>query len=309
MDILKQLRQAVSGNKVLEPVNRLNRIARTIESLRSLMKDSKVSQSVKDMIGGLMTLVTTRPNITGINHYFNHFLLRLDPDDQLPVLKELLEVYHERWKHVERKTAEVAFNMMFKGVEFKSHPTILLHGEDKAVEALFDILMVRQMEVKIFQTLGRPSEIGKKQAEKLLENGFKVNFIDESTVANILPEVDYVLLGCELILHDDFINISGTHTVLAAARYYNRPVYVLADSRRIMNTKFFPQNAQQAILGEGKSYNKQIWKNAPEGVTVTSNDRETVPNHLVSAFILEDSSHSPEEIHDEIDKVMVKKFF
>ena len=289
----------------MEPVNRLNQIAKTIESLRSLLKDNKVSQSVKDMINGLMTLVTNRPNITGINHYFNHFLLKLDPDNQPPVLKELLEVYHDRWKHVERKTAEVAFEMM----SLDENPTILLHGQEKSIEALFDILMVKHMDVTIYQTLSRPSEVGKKQAEKLLDNGFEVHFIDEIAVTSILPEVDYCLLGCEVILPDDFICVAGTHTVIAAAQFYKRPIYVMADSRRLMNTKYFPQNALDALLGEGNSYNKKVWHKPPEGIHVESNEKEKVPNYVVDMFIFEDGHYSPEELRSQIDKVMVSKFF
>jgi hypothetical protein len=105
MDIFKQLKDAVGGNKLMEPIQRINQMAKTVESLRLLLKDNKVSESVKDLIDGLITLVKTKPNINGINHYFNHLLLKLDPDNQPPVLKELLEVYQERWKNVDRKTA------------------------------------------------------------------------------------------------------------------------------------------------------------------------------------------------------------
>ncbi|MCP4123580.1 MAG: hypothetical protein GY751_17655 [Bacteroidetes bacterium] len=305
MDIFKQLKDAVSGNKIMEPVNRLNRIAKTIESLRSLLKDNKVSQSVKDRINGLITLVTTKPNITGINHYFNHFLLRLDPENQPPVLKELLEVYHERWKNVERKTARIAYDALILDDE----PTFLLHGSEKSVVALFDILMVKQAKVKIFQTISRPGKQGKEQATQLAEAGFEVQLIDDHCIGRVLPEVDFVLLGCEVILHNDFINIPGTHTLIAAAHYYKRPIYVLGDSRRIMNAKYFPQNVLNTLIGESRSMDDKLWEDPPEGITVSSMDKEQIPNYIVDAFILEDSVHTPESLKEEIDKVMVNKFF
>jgi len=305
MDIFKQLKDAVSGNKIMEPVNRLNRIAKTVDSLRSLLKDNKVSQSVKDRINGLITLVTTRPNITGINHYFNHFLLKLDPDNQPPVLKELLEVYHERWKNVERKTAQVAFDEL----DLSGEPVFLIHGDEKAITALFDILKVKQTKVKVYQTVSRPGKQGLDHAEKLAEAGFEVQLIDDHDIGRILPDVDYILLGCEIILHNDFISIAGTHTLIAAAHYYKRPIYVLGDSRRIMNAKYFPQNVLNTILGEGKSMADKIWKNPPEGIKILTLDKEQVPNYIVDGFILEDCIYSPESLKEEIDKVMVNKFF
>ncbi|MEZ5023626.1 MAG: hypothetical protein R2728_10285 [Chitinophagales bacterium] len=60
MDLFKQLKEAVSGNKLMEPIHQINKITKTVDSLKSLLKDSKVSQSVKDMINGLMTLIKTK---------------------------------------------------------------------------------------------------------------------------------------------------------------------------------------------------------------------------------------------------------
>lgn len=289
----------------MEPVQRLNRTAKTIESLRSLLSDNKVSQSVKQRISGLITLVTTRPNITAINHYFNHFLLQLDPENQPPVLKELLEVYHERWKHIERKTAEVAFDT----ITFVDQPTLLVHGCDKSILALFDLLMVKQINVNVYQTLSRPGKEGQEQALQILENGYSVNMIDDYAIANVLPECDAVLMGCEVILHNEFVAHAGSHTLAAASKFYKRPVYVMGDSRRIMNAKFFPQNVLNTIVGEGKSDARNIWKDAPNKVNVISSDKEYVPNYCVDGFILEDKLHTSEALRDEIDKVMVTKFF
>lgn len=305
MDLFRQIKEALGGNKLLEPVNRINRIARTIDSLNGLLKDAGVPPAVKERINGLMSLVTTRPTIAGINHYFNHFLLGLEPENQPPVIRELLEVYHDRWKNVERRTAELAFGR----IDLDDEPSLLLHGSDKAVAALFDILMVKQTRVQIYQTLGRPGEQGRAQAEKLAAAGFDVQLLDDSCIGRVLPEVDYVLLGCDVILPNDFISIPGTHTLVAAARYYKRPVYLLGDTRRIMNTRFFPKNVTSTLLGEGKSRADKIWKNPPDRIRVMAFDREPVPNYLVTRFFLENGSYTPDELKDQIDKVMVTKFF
>lgn len=305
MDILKQLREAVGGHKIMEPVQRLNQVIQTIDALRSLLKDSKVSQSVKDRIQGLVTLTTTRPNLTGINHYFNHFLLRMDPENQPPVLRELLEVYHERWKNVERKTARVAYEL----IDFSEETVVLVHGAEVSVTALFDILKVERAQVRVYQTVGRPGMSGRKQAEAIAEAGFSVTLIDDHTIGEILPDCDLVLTGCEVVLHNDLIHIAGTHSLLAAAHYYHRPVFVLGDSRRIMNAKFFPQNVLQTLIGEGKARPDLVWKGAPDSIEVYSPEKEQIPNYLIARFVFEDGSYAPEELKAQIDKVMVTKFF
>ncbi len=305
MDIFKQLRDAVGSNKLMEPIHKINQMAKTVESLRSLLSDNKVSESAKDLINGLVTLVKTKPNINGINHYFNHLLLKLDPDNQPPVLKELLEVYHERWKNVDRKTAQVAYDLL----ALRDEPSFLLHGVEKSITSLMELMVVNQLKASIYQTLTRPNLIGKQQAEKIALIGYETQLIDDHAIGTVMAEVDYVLIGCELVLHNDFICAAGTHTLLATAQFYKRPVYVLADSRRILNSKYFPQNVLNNIVGEGKKAAKTIWKNPPEGIKINVYEKEQCPNYLVEKFIFEDGVFSPEELREQIDKVMVKKFF
>jgi len=76
-----------------------------------------------------------------------------------------------------------------------------------------------------------------------------------------------------------------------------------------MNAKYFPQNVLNTLLGESKSMSDKLWQDPPEGIKVTSMDKEQIPNYIVDGFILEDSVHTPESLKEEIDKVMVNKFF
>lgn len=85
-------------DKIVAPVNNARRYYQMLENLMDLVNDSKVSNSVKDMVSGLGTILKSQPNIMSINHFLNHWLLRIDPENQPIVIKELLEVFHERWK-------------------------------------------------------------------------------------------------------------------------------------------------------------------------------------------------------------------
>ncbi len=91
MDLFKKFKE----NKLVESVQTLQSAAKTVNNLISLISDSKVSTSVREMLQGLRTVITEKPNITTINHYINHFLLKIDPENQPIVIKELLEVFHE----------------------------------------------------------------------------------------------------------------------------------------------------------------------------------------------------------------------
>src|SRR3954462_328317 len=144
MDIFKIFRE----NKLVDSVQTLQNTTKTVNNLISLISDSKISNSVREMLKGLRTVIVEKPNISSVNHYINHFLLKIDPENQPIVIKELLEVFHERWKNVDRKTAEIA-NQQF---DF-DNKTILLHGNDLNSQSLVDLLQVNQKKFNLIQLI------------------------------------------------------------------------------------------------------------------------------------------------------------
>jgi translation initiation factor 2B subunit (eIF-2B alpha/beta/delta family) len=300
LDIFKIFKE----NKLVESVNSMQQAAKTTSSLISLISDNKVSLSVRDMLKGLRTILTEKPNIASVNHFINHFLLQIDPENQPIVIKELLEVFHERWKHVDRKTAEVA-NSLF---DFE-HKTIILHGKDMAVQSLIELMQVNQKKVNIIQLISTSDEHSKEQASNLATLGIPVKTIESAAAGKYLAQADAVLMGCEIVMHERFIVRSGAHVLCAAARHYNKPVFVLADSRKILNKKYFPQSVLDRFIGKYEKPASELWKDAPNGVEVDFDFIEEVPNTLVSNFVFEKQAYTPEELTEQVDKVLITRFF
>ena len=294
----------ITENPIIESAKAFQNATKTVNNLISLMSDSNVSKSVKEMIAGLRTVITERPNITSINHYINHFLLKIDPENQPIVIKELLEVFHERWKNVDRKTAEIA-NQHF---DFENK-TMLLHGNDIHIQSLIDLLIVNNKKFNIIQLISKQDKIGKEQAEILANKHVSVKVIDDAGVGKFLKEIDVILLSSNIIMHDVFISNAGAHVLAAAANSYNIPVFVLSDSRTILNKKFFPQSVIDTFVGKDNKPSAELWKNAPENIEVIYNHMEEVPNKLITTFILEKEALTAQELNDKIDKVLVTNFF
>lgn len=294
----------ITDNPIVESAKALHNATKTVNKLIQLISDSKISNSVRDMLKGLRTVITEKPNITSINHYINHFLLKIDPEGQPIVIKELLEVFHERWKNVDRKTAEIAF----QNYNFEDK-TILLHGNDINVQSLIDLLLVNQKKFNVIQLISHQDKFGKEQASILASKGVDVKVIDDAGVGKFLPEIDVVLLGCDIIMHETFIAKAGAHLIAAAVQYYKIPVFVLADSRKILNKKYFPQSVLDTLIGSEEKSASSIWKNPPEHVEVVFNHIEEVPNRLISKFVLEKEALDSTELVEKIDKVLVANFF
>lgn len=294
----------ITENPIVESAKAFQNATKTVNNLISLISDNKISNSVRDMLTGLRTVIMEKPNITSINHYINHFLLKIDPENQPIVIKELLEVFHERWKNVDRKTAEIA-NQNF---DFENK-TILLYGNDINIQSLIDLLNVNQKKINIIQLVSLQDKFGKEQATSIAAKGLAVKVIDDAGLGKFLPEIDIILLGCDIIMHETFITNSGAHLMAAAAKTYEIPVFVLADSRKILNKKFFPQSVLGTFIGKEEKSGDEIWKNAPENVEVIFNHIEEVPNKLITKFILEKEALTPQELIEKIDKVLVTNFF
>ncbi len=294
----------ISENPIVESAKAFQNATKTVNNLISLISDNKVSNSVREMLQGLRTVIMEKPNITSVNHYINHFLLKIDPENQPIVIKELLEVFHERWKNVDRKTAEIA-NQNF---EFENK-TILLHGNDINIQSLIDLLNVNQKKINLIHLISLQDKFEKEQVVSIASKGIDIKVIDDAGLGKFLPEIDIILFGCDIIMHETFITKSGAHLIAAAAKTYQIPVFVLADSRKILNKKFFPQSVTGTFIGKEEKSGDEIWKNPPEKVEVIFNHIEEVPNKLITKFILEKEAFTPYELVEKIDKVFVANFF
>jgi translation initiation factor 2B subunit (eIF-2B alpha/beta/delta family) len=274
-----------------------------IEALFSMLQDNKISASAREMINNLKTLIIDQPNIVTINHYINHFLLKLNPENQPIVLKELLEVFHERWKNVDRKTAEILFNTYDL-----DNKTILYFGAEKTMESIADICNVNHKKIKIVQVLARNDSAAKEQVANLLEKDLPVQVVDLYNTGRLKDKIDLVVLTAEIIMHETFISKSGGQLLALWARQLGIPVVVIADSRKILNKKILPAKVLDTLINENQRSAGEIWADAPEGLQVINYYLEEIPNELISHFVLEQHAYTPAELSHEVDKILVSKF-
>lgn len=304
MSILKNIKDNLKLDQIKSPITQVKKTYSTIESLFTLVQDNKVSASVKEMIKGLGILVKDQPNITSINHFLNHFLLKIDAENQPIVIKELLEVYQERWKNVERKTA----TKLYQHFDF-DEKTVLIHGNDKSIQSLVEMCVVNQKKINIIQSITQQSQYGKEQVRILINQDVPIRVVDDANLGQFYPDIDIIILGADIIMHEQFLSKNGAHNLCLAAHYYNIPIYALSDSRKILNKKYLTPSLVESFVGETKKTVTELWKGAPNGVEVINNHNEFVPNHLITAFVLEDKILDAEGITQEVDKMLISKFF
>ncbi len=303
MDIFKILKENFSLSNIKEQVASAKNTAQMIESLLTLLQDNKISSSVKEMLTNLKVVVVDQPNIVSVNHFVNHFLLKLNPENQPIVLKELLEVFHERWKHVDRKTAQVAYNLY----NFKNK-RIAFYGQNEAMVSLIDICAVHQAHCKAIQIIGKNDKEGKDQAVAIRAKNTEVTAVDIYNISRLKDQIDFLVLSSNIIMHETFIAKSGALLLATWAKQNHIPVLVLSDSRKILNKKILPASVLGSFINESPKPASEIWKSVPDNIEIFNYHLEEVDNHLVDFFVLEQQAYPPMELSQEVDKILVSKF-
>ncbi|MCO5248787.1 MAG: hypothetical protein M9887_07570 [Chitinophagales bacterium] len=303
MDIFKTLRENLSLSNIKGQITNVRNTAQTIEKLLSLLQDNKISASVKEMLNNLKIVMVDQPNIVSINHFINHFLLKLNPENQPIILKELLEVFHERWKNVDRKTAQVAFELY----NYKNK-TVAFYGSNESMSALVDACIVHQSNTKFVQILGKKNKEDREQAKALSEKDADMMVIDLFNINRLKDDLDFIVLTSDVIMHETFIAKAGTQLLTLWAKENQIPILLLSDSRKILNKKILPKAVVGSFINEVPKNKSEIWKNAPDNISIVNYHLEEVDNTLINFFVLESKAYPPNDLEQEVDKILVSKF-
>ena len=97
----------------------------------------------------------------------------------------------------------------------------------------------------------------------------------------MLDDIDYAILGADRIYNDFFINKAGSYAIALLCREKSVPLYVLADSRKILNTNL-PAGYKEKMRPA-----REIWGTPPSGITPVNYYFEAVPVDLITRLITE----------------------
>ncbi len=153
----------------------------------------------------------------------------------------------------------------------------------------------------------RPRREGCQLAVRLAKAGVPVELFTDVGLFSILAGADIVpdaiIVGCDAILPGCFVNKAGTGALLAAARRFHIPFYVVADS-----FKFLPKGLSSwfRIRRQNPS---EIWR-APQrmprqNITVRNFYFEKVPLRGCTAVVTETCLRTPNKINALLKRVEI----
>ncbi|MCX7834084.1 MAG: hypothetical protein N2490_07730 [Ignavibacteria bacterium] len=190
-------------------------------------------------------------------------------------LLQRVENYIKTWISVNDR---IAVNTL-RNIDF-ADKTVLLHSNSSTVRHLFNYIRTQSIPVEIIQTESRPKCEGRVQADYISSLGFKVTYIIDAAAIKYLAKVDFVLMGCDSVYPDYFINKVGTEAIAIGCRTFKIPFYVITDSRKISSTDYIrPENKKPiSEIISGASVHK---------FNIENYYFESIPNEFITKLITE----------------------
>ncbi|MGB5105778.1 MAG: hypothetical protein WBP29_03750 [Candidatus Zixiibacteriota bacterium] len=160
-----------------------------------------------------------------------------------------------------------------------SPKSVMLHSSSGTVREL-----VRQSipsDATIFISEGRPDMEGLSLAGELVIEGFAVKTFVDDARAQIMKDVDIIILGSDWISEHDFTNKIGTYTLALTARELGKRIFVAADSTKFAPARFRPD--PKKIVRHFESFYQDLLF-------------EQTPNSLITAFVTDSGVLLPKEV-------------
>ncbi len=190
-------------------------------------------------------------------------------------LLQRVENYIRTWVSVNDR---IAVNTL-KNIDF-TDKTVLLHSNSSTVRHLFNYIRKQSIPVEIIQTESRPKCEGRVQADYISSLGFKVTYIIDAAVIKYLSKVDFVLMGCDSIYPEYFINKVGTGAIALGCKMFKIPFYVITDSRKMSATDYIrPENK--------KPISEVISGPSAHKFNIENYYFESIPNEFITKLITE----------------------
>jgi translation initiation factor 2B subunit (eIF-2B alpha/beta/delta family) len=256
-------------------------VENTIRELISFISKEKNIDPVF-LRADLLRLFEHHANFAVLYHFTSQFLSELDKNHDKSYLLEFLSDYQSKWKSVLALACENLLNhLSFEGKK------ILVHSNSSAIHLLFSKIAKSGLHTEIYQTLSSPAAEGKIQAAVLSKLGFEINLIHENAVGNIMEKLDMAVFGADLITEDYFVNKAGTFQLALLFKHFKKPVFVLADSRKVIRDLLLSGDIKLQILEEKMKPPEVLWENQPLNIQPLNYWFEKTPLSLVSGLATE----------------------
>lgn len=229
------------------------------------------------------------PQFAVLFHFINSAFIKLHSleknadEDQQAEFKSFLKAYEKNYATVHPGIAE----NLVKHCSLEDKRVFVHSNSSTVSDALIHLNKHNRLK-EIVQTIAYPAKEGIVQAEQFAKADIRVQLIPDAAIFRFVKLTDCVILGADTIFSEFFINKIGSQSIAVAANYYDKPVYVLADSRKIIPYTRLSNALIKAFLSEKEKPETELMLNHHPLVQPRNYYFERTPASLIKAFITED---------------------
>lgn len=223
-------------NQIIKIVNdRQHGSSYLLQEAINAMNESRKSISINDIRWAMEQLRTIDPAMSVVHHLIRslsvmsheHFYHDFDE-------------YREYWKNIDDKIL-VNFERFYS----LSNKKVLTHSHSGTTIRLLASLSNNPK--CIYQTRSVPGNEGEIQAKAFRDLGLPVILVNDDEIDQLMPAIDICILGCDQYTTDHFINKTGSEKIVEIASRHQKPVVVVADSRKEVNQLISPDKLFEQV--------------------------------------------------------------
>ncbi len=247
--------------------------------------------SKTDIQNIIVEIFQTFPNFAVLFHFLNQLALFTEsfsvPEIQSIQFLQFLQKYQAKWEDTTGKTAENFINEIDL-----TNKNILLHSNSSAIQSVFKAAEKKRISCTVWQTVSSPANEGIKQAKALANMDFTVNLIHEDEIWLFKNKFDLIMLGADLITPGFFINKTGSYSIVLL----NKPVFLLAESRKLINTQKINNKLFHLLTEEKEKNPGELLPETNHKIRVLNYYFERVPLQFITGIFLETGLRKPPEL-------------
>ncbi|HED10334.1 MAG TPA: hypothetical protein ENJ10_06570 [Caldithrix abyssi] len=232
IDISPILADKTSGSFTYT-LNILKRISAFIEEHGSSLSREELFEEVHQ---AGRRLIKVQPNMVLVRRYNNQLIsyykrvLKAGKSDD-EIRQALVEKIAELLEEMEASLKVIAHSGTKVITNFNKIMTI---SNSTTVRRILDEAIRQKRKFEVYVAASRPPGEGLHLAEYLAGKGVKVTVVADSQIGVVMNEMNLVLVGADRIYEEGFVNKAGTLPVSLVAEQYHVPVYLAAETTKVL---------------------------------------------------------------------------
>lgn len=269
------------GIKNLEIQGAENIAIAAVEALSQILAKTNDLKKIKKAYAELISLRATEP---ALRNSLNYLLANYKKE------KNCAAKVKKHFTDSQKRIAKYGAKKILSGMN------VFTHCHSSTVENIIIEAHKQGKRFTVYNTETRPKYQGRKTATNLAKAGVKVVHMVDSAGRTALKKADIFLYGCDSLSSEGkTINKIGTEMLAEAANKARIPVYCCTNT-----WKFNPQTIQGFEEAIEERDPKEVWPDAPKGVTIFNPAFEIISPDIITGVITEIGIYKPENIVNQI---------